>query len=166
MGAVVARAWAGWVRFQEARFRIAVWLAIPGALLWAVQALGAWIQSQEGKWQDKDYLSIGGSTITADNLLTMLALAFLLITGLLTAGAIYLLRGNRSGRYLLLTGACLVVLGQLFAGVLAAIPIDAFYYSAPANVVFVTPLAIFPLLTILCLTPAAQSPAPRAVQDS
>lgn len=156
---VVPRVWAGWVRFQEMRFRIAAWSAIPGALLWAVQAFGAWIQSQEGKWQGKDYLSVGGSTITADNLLTMLALAFLLIAGLLASGAVHLLRGNMSGRYLLLAGAWLVVLGQLFAGVLAAIPIDAFYHSAPANVVFVTPLAIFPLLTIVCLTPGGRPAA-------
>ncbi|WP_280404139.1 hypothetical protein [Nocardia brasiliensis] len=161
MGAV-PRAWAAWVGFQETRFRIAAWLAIPGAVLWAAQALGAWIQSQEGKWQDNDYLSVGGSTITADSLLTMLACAFLLIAGLLTVGAIYLLRGNMFGRYLLLAGAWLVVIGQLFAGMLAAIPIDAFYYSAPANVVFVTPLAIFPVLVIVCLMPGAQLPAALA----
>ncbi|MGX1772546.1 hypothetical protein ACWIGW_10560 [Nocardia brasiliensis] len=162
MGSVVARAWAGWIQFQEMRFRIAAWLAMPGALLWAVQALGAWIQSQEGKWQDNDYLSVGGSTVTADNLLRMLSFAFLLIAGLLAVGAVYLLRGNMSGRYLLLGGAWLVVIGQLFAGVLAAIPIDAFYYSAPANVVFVTPLAIFPVLVIVSLTPGAQLPATLA----
>ncbi|MEU0873914.1 hypothetical protein [Nocardia brasiliensis] len=162
MGAVVARARAGWMRFQEMRFRIAAWLAMPGAVLWAAQALGAWIQSQEGKWQDNDYLSVGGSTITADSLLTMLAFAFLLIAGLLTVGAIHLLRGNMFGRYLLLAGAWLVVIGQLFAGLLAAIPIDAFYYSAPANVVFVTPLAIFPVLVIVCLMPGAQLPAALA----
>lgn len=142
------RVWAG---SRKTRDRIAAGLAIPGALLWLMQALGAWIQSQEGKWQNTAYLSLGDSTITADNLLALLGVAFLHIAALLGIGAILLLRGRPSGRYLVLTGSALVVLGQVFAAVLAAIPIDAFSTSAPADLVFATPLVIFPVATIACL---------------
>ncbi|MFD6356807.1 hypothetical protein [Nocardia tengchongensis] len=90
-----------WIGSRKARERIAAGLAIPGALLWAMQALGAWIQSQEGKWQNTAYLSAGDSTITADNLLALLGVAF--------------------------------------------------STSAPANLVFATPLVIFPVATIACL---------------
>ncbi|MEV6278655.1 hypothetical protein [Nocardia sp. NPDC051832] len=148
----VAQAQRGWAQHQRTRYQIAAWLAIPGALVWTIQALGAWIQSQEGKWQDKEYLSIGDSTIAADDLLTFLSYAFLLIGLLLGYGAVLLLRGKTSGRRPLLVGAWLVILGQLGAGVLAAIPIDAFHHSAPPNLVFSTLLVIFPVLTILCLT--------------
>ncbi|MGY4102961.1 hypothetical protein ACW2Q0_25880, partial [Nocardia sp. R16R-3T] len=141
------------------------WLAIPGALLWAFQAFGAWIQSQEGKWQNAEYLPVGDSMVTADRLLTLLSFAFLLIAGLLGSGATLLLRGKMSGRYQLLSGAWLVVLGQLFAAVLAWIPIDAFYYSTPANLVFVTPLVVFPLMTILCLTQGRRSSRSPAGPD-
>ncbi|QLY29922.1 hypothetical protein H0264_32730 [Nocardia huaxiensis] len=141
-----------WARSRDTRSRIALWLAIPGALVWTVQALGAWIQSQEGKWQDNEYLSIGSAAIHADTLLTFLACAFLLIAVLLGTGAVLLLRADPLGRYLLLAGAGLVTVGQLFAAVLAEIPIDAFYYSPPANLVFSTILVVFPLSTIICLT--------------
>lgn len=148
----LAQAQRGWARNLRVRYRIASSLAIAGALVWGAQAFGAWIQSQEGKWQDKEYLRVGDSQITAEDLLTFLSFAFLLIAGLLGYGAVLLLRGKTSGRYLLLSGAWLVVLGQLFAAVLAWIPIDAFRYSSPPSLVFSTALLIFPLLTILCLT--------------
>lgn len=146
------RAMRGWARSWRARYRLAAGLAIAGAFVWTMQAFGGWMQSQEGKWQNNDYLSVGDSMVTADNLLALLALAFLLIAGLLGCGAALLLRGRISGRYPLLAGAWLVTVGQLFAAVLAWIPIDAFYHSAPANLVFATPLVVFPVLTILCLT--------------
>ncbi|MEV0764887.1 hypothetical protein [Nocardia sp. NPDC050435] len=122
-----------------------------------MQALGAWIQSQEGKWQNKEYLSAGGFVVDADDLMLFSCFAFLLIAGLLGYGAVILLGGNEVGRYPLLTGAWLVVFGQLFAGILAAIPIDAFYYSPPANLVFSTILVVFPLFAILCLTDSRRS---------
>ncbi|MFF2087950.1 hypothetical protein ACFVVM_29570 [Nocardia sp. NPDC058176] len=141
-----------WMDGRRARHLLAAGLGIAGALLWAMQALGGWLQSHEGKWQNNDYLSVGNSTITADDLLTMVSLASLLIAGLLGLGATLLLCGRVSGRHPLLAGAWLVVLGQLFAAVLAWIPIDAFYHSTPANIVFATPLVALPLLTILLLT--------------
>ena len=153
----VARAERGWVRYQQTRYRTAAWLAVPGAVVWILQAFAAWMQSQEGKWQDNGYLSVGGAEVAADDLLTFLAVAFLLIAGLLGYGAALLLRDRMSGRYPVLAGAWLVVLGQLFAGVLAAIPIDEFHHSPPANLVFLTPLVVFPLLVILCLTEVRRS---------
>ncbi len=149
---VVSRAHREWVRARRIRHRFAAWLALPGALLWGSMAFAAWMRSQEGKWQNADYLALGDSTITADNLLTLLCWAFLLVAGLLGGGAILLLRGRVSGLPLLLTGAWLVVFGQIFAAVLAWIPIDAFFHSAPPHLVFATPLVLFPLLMILCLT--------------
>ncbi|MFC9999340.1 hypothetical protein [Nocardia sp. NPDC127526] len=148
----VARAKRGWAQHWQTRHLIAAWFAILGALAWLMQAFGMWMQSQEGKWQNNDYLSVGDSTITADNLMSLLCVAFLLVTALLGGGAVYLLRGRTSGRYPVMAGAWLVTLGQLFAAVLAWIPIDAFYHSTPPNPVFMTPLVIFPLLTILLLT--------------
>ncbi|GAB4585763.1 hypothetical protein [Nocardia sp. IFM 10818] len=148
----VVRVKRGWAQHRQTRYRIAAGFAILGALVWLMLAFGMWMQSQEGKWQDNDYLSIGDSTISADDLMSLLGIAFLLIAALLASGAVFLLRGRPSGRSLILAGAWLVTLGQLFAAVLARIPIDAFYYSTPPSPVFITPLVIFPLLTILCLT--------------
>ncbi|WP_280484483.1 hypothetical protein [Nocardia cyriacigeorgica] len=144
-----ARVRRGWARARETRYRIAAGLGLAGSLVWAGQAFGAWMQSQEGKWQGNEYMSVGGWELTADNLLTLLSLAALVVAGLLGWGAVGLLRGRASGRTALLAGAWLVALGQLIAAVLAWLPIDAFYYSAPANLVFATPLVVFPLLTIL-----------------
>ncbi|MFC4373625.1 hypothetical protein ACFO5K_05885 [Nocardia halotolerans] len=141
-----------WARFRRVRYGIAAVLAIAGALLWTMQALGAWLQSQEGKWQHSDYLAFGSTTLDADDLLTMLSRASLLVAALLGWGTVSLLLGLPSGRPVLLTGAWLVVLGQLFAAVLAWIPVNAFYHHSPANLVFLTPLVTFPLLLILCLT--------------
>ncbi|MCP2295715.1 hypothetical protein SAMN04244553_4801 [Nocardia amikacinitolerans] len=141
-----------WDRSWRGRYRVAACLAILGALIWTMQSLGACVQSQEGKWQDRDYLSVGNSMITADNLLALLCFAFLVVAGMLGCGAVLVLRGNMFGRHLIAAGAWLVICGQLFAAVLASIPIDAFHYSTPANLVFATPLVIFPLVTILCLT--------------
>ncbi|MFE3753195.1 hypothetical protein ACFXO9_02705 [Nocardia tengchongensis] len=45
------------------------------------------------------------SAITADNLLALLTVAFLLIAALLGSGATLLLRGKPSGRHLLLAGS-------------------------------------------------------------
>ncbi|MFE6858554.1 hypothetical protein [Nocardia sp. NPDC057668] len=148
----------GRVRNQRARYRIAAWLAIAGALVWAVQALGALIQSQEGKWQGGSYLTIGGSSITAATVLTLSAFAFVVVSSLLGGGAVSLLRGWGFGRYVLLAGAWLVALGQLTAALLAWIPIDAFYHSPPANFVFYTPAVVFPVVTILCLIDIRESP--------
>ncbi|MFD3593000.1 hypothetical protein ACFWU5_09745 [Nocardia sp. NPDC058640] len=156
-GSVVTRVSGYWARSRSARYPLAAVLGMLGAVLWAMQALGVWMQSQEGKWQD-DYLSVGSSTVATDSLLTMLAVVFLLIAGLLGRGAVLLLRGKRSGCSWLVTGAWMVILGQLFAAVLAWIPIDAFYHSAPANLVFATPLVVFPLLTVLCLTEGRRAP--------
>ncbi|MGW4354883.1 hypothetical protein ACWELJ_22640 [Nocardia sp. NPDC004582] len=147
---------AGWVRgwgeSWRTRYRVAAWLAIPGALLWMMEAFGAWMQSQEAKWQSAPYLTLGATEVAADSLLALLVLAFLLVSALLMSGAVLLLRGNIFGRYPLLAGAWLVLLGQFVAAVLAWIPIDAFYYSTPPSFVFATPLIAFPIVAILCLT--------------
>ncbi len=148
---VVSQAFRGWIRVRHIRYRIAAWLALSGAFVWALMAFAAWMQSQEGKWQDAEYLALGDSTITADTLLTLLSWAFLLVAGLLGSGSVLLLRGKGTGVPLVLTGAVVVVLGQIFAAILAGIPIDAFRYSTPPHVVFATPLVIFPLTTILCM---------------
>lgn len=154
MSSVSMAEWARvWGESWRTRYRVAAWLAIPGALLWMMGAFGSWMQSREGKWQDAEYLTLGGAEVTADSLLAFLMLAFLLVAALLMSGAVLLLRGNTSGRYLLLAGAWLVLLGQSFAAVLAWIPIDAFYHSTPPSVVFSTPLIVFPIATILCLHP-------------
>lgn len=157
-GSAAARAGAAWAQCRTARYRFAAGLAVAGSLAWAAQAFGAWMQSQEGKWQGNEYLSVGGSSITADNLLTLLSLAYLLVAGLLGRGAVLLLRDRVSGRSTLMAGAWLVTLGQLFAAALAWWPIDAFYHHAPAHIVFATPLVAFPVLTILCLTEVRAAP--------
>ncbi|MFC9898044.1 hypothetical protein ACFVMC_30510 [Nocardia sp. NPDC127579] len=124
------------------------------------------MQSQEGKWRDAAYLSVGDRVIAADDLLTFLCLVFLLVAGLLGYGAVLLLRGKLFGRFPLLVGAWAVVIGQLFAGVLAAIPIDAFHYSAPPSLVFVTPAVLFPMVTILFLVSATPISRERRVFPS
>ncbi|MBF6317317.1 hypothetical protein IU421_08355 [Nocardia cyriacigeorgica] len=110
-----ARVRRGWARARETRYRIAAGMGLAGSLVWAGQAFGAWMQSQEGKWQGNEYMSVGGWELTADNLLTLLSVAALVVAGLLGWGAVGLLRGRAYGRTALVAGAWLVALGQLVA---------------------------------------------------
>lgn len=147
-----------WAATREIRRRLAITLAAAGVLAWAGAAFDAWMTSMESKFEGTPYLG----AMTTDEVLQLAALAFASVAAILAVGVVLLARRQRMGRATVITGCALVLLGQAVALVLAAIPIDAFYYGPPPSLAFDWPLMIFPLLTILLLLDGTANAAANA----
>ncbi|OJF84404.1 hypothetical protein NS14008_17785 [Nocardia seriolae] len=136
-----------WQATREWRHRLAILLAIPGALAWGGEAVVELGTSIEPKFQDLRYLG----SMTAAEVLTVAWMSFALVAILLALVAILLAFQLRLGRILLIVACVLVLLGQAVSITLALIPIDAFYYEPPPSIAFSLPLTVFPLVTIVLL---------------